>query len=151
MWDAGLDQQLIQLREQGFTYAEVARRMGISRGSALSRMAQISGKVFPYRLAARQRTRENRERRAAARIEEVARLRAEIRRAQDRNRAIKEAYRAGHMQPVIAEAAGISTSRVQQILVQPNLPSRPRPKRGKRPRTVGVRAVAPDAVTTYQQ
>jgi len=47
MWDDRLDQQLIQFRNQGFNYNEIALRMGVSRSAAIGRMQRLNGKVFP--------------------------------------------------------------------------------------------------------
>src|SRR5947199_5934942 len=71
MWNDRSDAKLLKLKREGYSFAEVAERMGITRSAALGRFQRLNGVVFPSQLE-RRRSRE-----AAARLKIETRLRKE--------------------------------------------------------------------------
>jgi transposase len=125
MWDDRLDQQLIQFRNQGFNYNEIALRMGVSRSAAIGRMQRLNGKVFPSQIAVERMRREAVRRRATGRLKTIERLKVKISASNDRNRAIKKAYEAGNPGSLIAKAVGVSKSRIYAIIAAQSANLRP--------------------------
>ena len=47
MWDRERDVLLVELRAQGLSFAEIGRRIGVTRNAAISRFHWIGGTKFP--------------------------------------------------------------------------------------------------------
>ena len=120
MWNDRSDAKLLKLKREGYSFAEVAERMGISRNAALGRFQRLNGRLFPSQLE-RRRTRE-----AAARLKSETRRRKEgaiirkmnaaIAAGTDRDKAMKQARAAGASFVTIGDVFGISRVRVYQIV-----------------------------------
>jgi GcrA cell cycle regulator len=133
MWDDRLDHQLIQFRNQGFSYSEIALRMGVSRNAAIGRMQRLNGKVYPSQIAVGQRKTEASRRRTAERLKTIERLKAKISASNDCNRTIREAYKAGTSGYLIAQALGGSKSRIYRIIAAQSATPRPPATKPARP------------------
>lgn len=120
MWNDRSDAKLLKLKREGYSFAEVAERMGITRNAALGRFQRLNGRLFPSQLE-RRRSRE-----AAARLKSETRLQKEgaiirkmnaaIAAGTDKARAIKQARAAGASYVAIGNVFGVSRARVYQIV-----------------------------------
>jgi hypothetical protein len=119
MWTDRLDAKLLKLKKDGFSFAEIAEKMKITRNAALGRFQRLNGVVFPSQRE-RRRTRE-----AAARLKKETRLRKEgeiirkmkaaIAAGTDRGKAMSQGHAAGATWVAIGEVFGISSVRAYQI------------------------------------
>ena len=119
MWNSDLDAELMRLRKRGLSFGQISGRMGVTRSAALGRFYRLSGSVFPSEAARRQEEAADAKRRVAARLEKqrqlAEKLRADITAGKNRDRAIKEAYKAGATVRAIAKVIGVSHQRVHMI------------------------------------
>jgi len=119
MWNDRLDAKLRKLQKEGYSFAEIGERMGITRNAALGRFQRISGVVFPSQLERR------RNREAAAKLkldtrlrkegEAIRKMKAAIAGGTDKAKAMKQAYAAGASFRAIGEVYGVSRERAYQI------------------------------------
>jgi hypothetical protein len=49
MWTSEVDAELVRLKAEGFTFAEISERMGVTRNAAISRFQRLSGKKYPQK------------------------------------------------------------------------------------------------------
>lgn len=120
MWNDRTDAKLLKLKRDGYSFAEIGERMGITRNAALGRFQRLNGRLFPSQLE-RRRTRE-----AAARLKSETRLRKEgaiirkmnaaIAAGTDKGKAMKQARAAGASFVAIGAVFGLSRVRVYQIV-----------------------------------
>ena len=119
MWNSDLDAELMRLRKRGLSFGEISARMGVTRSAALGRFHRLSGKLFPSEATRRREEAEDARRRAASRLEKqrsiAKKLRDDIAAGKNRDRAIKEAYKAGATVRAIAKVIGVSHQRVHMI------------------------------------
>jgi len=107
---------LINLRRSGISFLEIAQRLRITKGSALSRYHRLNGIVFKSsavyhekaRLARAEATREHRKQRAAAIRERTAMMLDHINSGMPRAEAIRRANQEGLSFEAIGKALNIS-------------------------------------------
>ena len=119
MWNDRLDAKLRKLQKEGYSFAEIGERMGITRNAALGRFQRISGVVFPSKLE-RRRNREagaklKRETRLKKEGDAIKKMKAAIDGGTDKAKAMKQAYAAGASFRAIGEVYGVSRERAYQI------------------------------------
>jgi hypothetical protein len=121
MWNAEADAELIRLKGAGLSFGQISMRMGVSRNAAISRFQRINGKIFALRLRQHAEAELSTKRRAE-RQAKLQRQTEELRKEfvsltrKDRNLRILAARAAGLPRRVIAQAAGLSIARTDQII-----------------------------------
>ena len=121
-WTAEKDKHLRRLEAAGLSAAQIADRLGTTRGAVIGRSVRLRGLVFPLQLK-RQRTErtlqaerlhQQRERTATS----LASMRRVITRGTPRDVAIVSAARAHVTYQAIADELGLTKQRVQQIVAR---------------------------------
>jgi len=119
MWNSDLDAELMRLRKRGLSFGQISERMGVTRGAAVGRFNRLIGNVFPSDAARRRKEAAAARHRAAERLEKqrqlAKKLKDDIAAGKNRDRAIKEAYKAGATVRAIAKVIGVSHQRVHMI------------------------------------
>jgi hypothetical protein len=126
MWSVEADAELIRLKSAGLSFGQIAKQMNVTRNAAISRFQRINGKIYGHsRWALRLRQQAEAELSTKRRAERQAKLNRqteELRREfapltrEDRNLRILTARAAGVPRRVIAQAAGLSIARTDQII-----------------------------------
>jgi hypothetical protein len=126
VWTVESDAELIRLKSAGLSFGQIAKQMNVTRNAAISRFQRISGKIYGHsRWALRLRQQAEAELSAKRRAERQAKLHRqaeELRKEfasltrKDRNLRILAARAAGLPRRVIAQAAGLSIARTDQII-----------------------------------
>lgn len=121
MWDKSLDEKLLQLRERGLSFAELAPELGVSRSAAIGRFQRIQGRVFPSEVARDEvaaAARKALKAEIASEREVLARsIGAAIASGRPRNEVIADALTNGATYQVIGEGLGVTKQRVHQIII----------------------------------
>ena len=119
MWDRERDALLVELRAQGLSFAEIGRRIGVTRNAAISRFHWIGGTKFPSEHERKARAAAERERRLKLLREKQEQAVQELRRdlATDmlRRDAILKAMEAGATCKLIGLELNVSAARVHQL------------------------------------
>ena len=119
MWDRERDALLVELRAQGRSFAEIGRRIGITRNAAISRFHWIGGTKFPSEHERKARAAAERERRLKLLREKQQQAVQELRRdlATDmlRRDAILKALESGATCKLIGLELNVSGARVHQL------------------------------------
>jgi len=119
-WTADKDKQLQKLEAAGLSGAQIADRIGTTRGAVIGRSARLRGLIFPSQLQRQRRERALRVARLRQKKERfavpLASMRRAIARGTPRNIAIVLAVKAHVTYQAIADELGISRQRVQQIV-----------------------------------
>ena len=119
-WTADKDKQLQRLEAAGLSGAQIADRIGTTRGAVIGRSARLRGLIFPSQLQRQRRERALRVARLRQKEERfavpLASMRRAIARGTPRNIAIVLAVKAHVTYQAIADELGISRQRVQQII-----------------------------------
>lgn len=120
MWNAARDAQLVKLKAEGLSFSEVSERMGISRGSAIGRFQRLQGNVYPWRVKRDEEARRRKKLKARVKAEREAKIVAsmleKIAAGACKQRAIRQAVKAGASYRAIGSGLGFSKQRVHQIL-----------------------------------
>jgi hypothetical protein len=121
MWNAEADAELIRLKSAGLSFGQIGKQMNVTRNAAISRFQRINGKIYGHSREAL-RLRQQAERRAERQAKlhrQAEELRGEFAASltgKDRNLRILAARAAGLPRRVIAQAAGLSIARTDQII-----------------------------------
>jgi hypothetical protein len=119
MWDRERDALLVELRAQGLSFAEIGRRIGVTRNAAISRFHWIGGTKFPSEHERKARAAAERERRLKLLREKQEQAVQELWRdlAADmlRRDAILKAMEAGATCKLIGLELNVSAARVHQL------------------------------------
>jgi hypothetical protein len=119
MWDRERDVLLVELRAQGLSFAEIGRRIGVTRNAAISRFHWIGGTKFPSEHERKARAAAERERRLKLLREKQEQAVQELRRdlATDmlRRDAILKALESGATCKLIGLELNVSGARVHQL------------------------------------
>jgi hypothetical protein len=119
-WTAEKNKQLQRLEAAGLSAAQIADRIGATRGAVIGRSARPRGLIFPSQLRRQRRERAWRVARLRQKKERnavpLASMRRAIARGTPRNMAIVLAVKAHVTYQAIADELGISRQRVQQIV-----------------------------------
>jgi hypothetical protein len=119
MWDRERDALLVELRAQGLSFAEIGRRIGVTRNAAISRFHRIRGTKFPSEHERKARVAAELERRRRPLKEKRERAIQNFRRdmATDmlRRDAILKAMEAGATCKLIGFELKVSAARVHQL------------------------------------
>jgi hypothetical protein len=120
MWNDKLDARLVGLKAKGLSFSEVSQRMGISRGSAIGRFQRLQGNAYPWRIKRDEEAKRKKELRAMIKAEREAKIAAsmlgKIAAGARKERAIRQAVKAGASYRAIGSGLGFSKQRVHQIL-----------------------------------
>ena len=119
MWDRERDAALVELHSQGLSFAEIGRRIGVTRNAAISRFHWIGGTKFPSEHERKARAAAERERRLKLLREKQEQAVQELRRdlATDmlRRDAILKALESGATCKLIGLELNLSGARVHQL------------------------------------
>jgi transposase len=117
MWNRKRDAQLVKLKRQGFSFAEIGKRMGVTRNAALGRFQRINRKKFPSQQAKRNarlraQWKRKRERLRQQRDKAILKFRKDLAAGVPRLRAIARALKGKATGSMIAFELGLSPGRV---------------------------------------
>ena len=119
MWNRERDAALVELHSQGLSFAEIGRRIGVTRNAAISRFHWIGGTKFPSEHERKARAAAERERRLKLLREKQEQAVQELRRdlATDmlRRDAILKALESGATCKLIGLELNVSGARVHQL------------------------------------
>ena len=119
MWNRERDAALVELHSQGLSFAEIGRRIGVTRNAAISHFHWIGGTKFPSEHERKARAAAERERRLKLLREKQEQAMREFRRdlATDmlRRDAILKAMEAGATCKLIGLELNVSAARVHQL------------------------------------
>jgi hypothetical protein len=122
MWDRERDAALVELHSQGLSFAEIGRRIGVTRNAAISRFHWIRGTKFRSEHERKAKVAAERERRLKLLREKQEQAVQELRRdlATDmlRRDAILKALESGATCKLIGLELNVSGARVHQLVAR---------------------------------
>jgi hypothetical protein len=119
MWTDKLDAKLLKLKKDGFSFAEIGEKIGVTRNAALGRFQRLNGVVFPSQKARRKFREDRAKRKEAARLkkerEAIRKMKAAIAAGTDKGKAVAQAFAAGASYKAVGDVLGLSRQRAYQI------------------------------------
>jgi hypothetical protein len=124
-WTSERDEKLRRLEGKGLPTAKIAEKLGTTRSAVLGRLHRLSDVSLTYPSYIRREKEASA--RSAARVKQrerlantvIPKMKQEIARGVDRDRAIAKARKAGATLKAIGDALGLSRERVRQITANP--------------------------------
>jgi hypothetical protein len=119
MWDESKDTRLKKLKAHGYSFAESAEMIGVTRNAAIGRFARLNGKYFKSETERKQKAKQDTLARKTEREKQRSLQVDEIKRALEcgtkREDLIQRARANGATFQTVADALGLTRQRIHQI------------------------------------